>query len=295
MDFKNIKTYPISSRQNKFTIDQMLSLATKVDFSNKELEIVADRMKKARELKRPIVFMMGGAVIKDGCSLLLIDLIEKGYITHLAMNGSVSIHDFEIALIGKTSEDVQSGLVDGSFGMAEETGRLMNSAINCGHAEGRGYGESIAREIGRLDLPFKKYSILYRAYSLGIGITVHVAIGGDIIHQHPICSGEALGATSFEDFKVFTEAVASLENGVLLNVGSAVIMPEVFLKSLTIARNLGSRFSSFTVANFDFLEMYRPKTRVVEWPKSLGAHGYTIIGRHNQTVPALHSLLLLMK
>jgi hypothetical protein len=293
MDFSLIKTYPIGTRQNKFSIDQMIPVKTTVDFNNDQMDLIAERIKKAKALKRPIIFMLGGAVIIDGCSLLLIDLMEKGFITHLAMNGSVSIHDFELALIGKTSEDVQSSLIDGSFGMAEETGRFMNSAINRGYAEGRGYGQSIAMEIGRLDLPFKNYSILYRAYSLGVGITVHVAIGGDIIHQHPSCSGAALGATSYEDFKVFTAAVADLEKGVLLNVGSAVIMPEVFLKSLTIARNLGSRASSFLVANFDFLEMYRPKTRVVEWPKALGAHGCTILGRHNQTIPKLHALLCL--
>ncbi len=291
MDFKKIQTYPIIKRHNKFGIDQMISPGSKVSFFSKELEIVADQIKKARGLGRPIIVMMGGAVIKDGCSLLLIDLMEKGYITFLAMNGSVSIHDFEIALIGKTSEDVQSSLKDGSFGMADETGRYMNSAINKGYAEGLGYGEAIAREIGRLDLPYKNYSVIHRAHELGAGVSVHVAIGGDIIHQHPDCNGAALGATSFEDFRKFTEAIAGLDNGVIINIGSAVIMPEVFLKALTISINLGHRYTSFTVANFDFLEMYRPKTRVIEWPKALGAQGYNVLGRHNQTIPKLHSLL----
>jgi hypothetical protein len=292
MDFIKIQTYPIAKRRNKFNIDQMVPLGSNVSFHNNDLEIVAERMKKAKASGRPIVFMIGGAVIKDGCSLLLIDLMEKGYITFLAMNGSVSIHDFEIALIGKTSEDVQTSLKDGSFGMADETGRYMNSAINKGYAEGLGYGESIALEIGRLDLPYKKYSIIYRAHSLGVGVSVHVAIGGDIIHQHPACNGAALGATSFEDFRKFTESIAGLDNGVAINVGSAVIMPEVFLKALAISVNLGNRYTSFTVANFDFLKMYRPRTRVVEWPQSLGAQGYTVLGRHNQTIPKLHELLV---
>jgi hypothetical protein len=262
-----------------------------VAFHDNELEIVADRIKMAKVAGRPIVVMIGGAVIKDGCSLLLIDLMEKGFITFLAMNGSVSIHDFEIALIGKTSEDVQSSLKDGSFGMADETGRYMNSAINKGYAEGLGYGESIALEIERLDLPYKNYSVIYRAHALGVGVSVHVAIGGDIIHQHPACNGAAVGATSFEDFRKFTEAIAGLDKGVAINIGSAVIMPEVFLKALTISVNLGHGYSSFTVANFDFLEMYRPQTRVVEWPKVLGAQGFNILGRHNQTIPKLHALL----
>lgn len=292
MDFKKIRTYPIAQRRNKFSIDQMITPGSSVSFQNKDLEIVADRIKKAKASGRPIIVMMGGAVIKDGCSLLLIDLMEKGYITFLSMNGSVSIHDFEIALIGKTSEDVQSSLKDGSFGMAEETGRYMNSAINKGYAKGLGYGESIALEIGKLDLPYKKFSIIHRAHSLGIGVSVHVAIGGDIIHQHPSCSGAALGATSFEDFRKFTEAIAGLDKGVALNIGSAVIMPEVFLKALSISVNLGHAYTSFTVANFDFLEMYRPMTRVVEWPKILGAEGYNVSGRHNQTIPKLHELLV---
>lgn len=291
MDFNKIQTYPIARRQNKFSIDQMIVPGSNVSFHNNELEIVADRIKKAKASGRPIIVMMGGAVIKDGCSLLLIDLMEKGYITFLAMNGSVSIHDFEIALIGKTSEDVQTSLKDGSFGMADETGRYMNSAINKGYAEGLGYGESIALEIERLDLPYKNYSILYRAHTLGVGVSVHVAIGGDIIHQHPSCSGAALGATSYEDFRKFTESIAGLDNGVALNVGSAVIMPEVFLKALAISVNLGHCYTSFTVANFDFLDMYRPRTRVVEWPKALGAQGHTVLGRHNQTIPKLHALL----
>jgi hypothetical protein len=291
MDFNKIRTYPIAQRRNKFSIDQMVPLGSNVAFHDNELEIVADRIKMAKVAGRPIVVMIGGAVIKDGCSLLLIDLMEKGFITFLAMNGSVSIHDFEIALIGKTSEDVQSSLKDGSFGMADETGRYMNSAINKGYAEGLGYGESIALEIERLDLPYKNYSVIYRAHALGVGVSVHVAIGGDIIHQHPACNGAAVGATSFEDFRKFTEAIAGLDKGVAINIGSAVIMPEVFLKALTISVNLGHGYSSFTVANFDFLEMYRPQTRVVEWPKVLGAQGFNILGRHNQTIPKLHALL----
>ena len=208
------------------------------------------------------------------------------------MNGSVSIHDFEIAMIGQTSEDVQGSLDDGSFGMAEETGLLMNTAIIKGYKKGKGYGESIAKEIEEQSFKFKEYSLIYHAFKMDVFATVHVAIGGDIIHQHYSCDGAALGATSYEDFKLLTETMSKIDQGVIVNIGSAVIMPEVFLKSLTIARNLGYRYNNFTVANFDFLNMYRPQTRVLEWPKSLGAQGFNILGRHNVTIPALHKLLL---
>jgi hypothetical protein len=291
MDFGKIKTYPIALRKNKFRIEEMIPLDNDRAFESDELKKLSESIRKAKALNRPIICMLGGAVIKEGCSLLLIDLMRRGFLTHLAMNGSVSIHDFEIAMIGQTSEDVQSALNDGSFGMAEETGALMNAAINKGYEEGKGCGLSIAEKIGERAFEFKEYSILYQAQVMHKQTTVHVAIGGDIIHQHPSCNGAAWGAASYEDFKLLTKAMTEIDHGVIINIGSAVIMPEVFLKALTIARNLGYRHNDFTVSNFDFLDMYRPRTRVLEWPQSLGARAYPVHGRHNQTIPQLHRLL----
>jgi len=292
MDFDKIGTYPIASRRNKFTLASMIPLDGRISCDDKQIVDIARRIREAREKGAGVIVMIGGAVIKEGCSLLLIDLMEKGFITHLAMNGSVPIHDFEIAMIGATSEDVEGGLADGSFGMAEETGREINRALARGYAEGKGYGSSIAAHIRRERYPHRDSSVLYQADCLNVGISVHTVIGAEIIHQHPSCDGAALGATSYADFKTFTRAVANLRGGVILNVGSAVVMPEVFLKALTISRNLGFDLGPFTVANFDFLDMYRSRTRVVEWPRSLGARAFDIRGRHNRTIPSLHRLVL---
>jgi deoxyhypusine synthase len=291
MNFNNIKTYPIGLRKNKFSINDMIPVANAISFDSDELKKLSDQIRNAKAIGSPIVFMLGGAVIKEGCSHLIIDLMRNGFITHCAMNGSVSIHDFEIAMIGQTSEDVQGGLDNGSFGMAEETGALMNLAINNGYQEGFGHGQSIAKMIDEQSFRFKESSIIYQASTLNIPTTVHVAIGGDITHQHPTCSGAALGATSYEDFKQLADTMTKIDHGVIVNIGSAVIMPEVFLKALTIARNLGFRPNNFTVGNLDFMDMYRPRTRVIEWPRALGAQAYTIKGRHNQTIPQLHKYL----
>jgi deoxyhypusine synthase len=293
MDFDKIKTYPLASRKNKFSISQMIPLCNEIQFENEALGELALDIMDAKAKSAPIVFMLGGAVIKEGCSALLIDLMKNGFMTHMAMNGSVTIHDFELAFIGETSEDVLGGLFDGSFGMIEETGAHMNAAIIKGYERGKGYGLAIAEKIEELSLKHKEISVVYQAKKMNVKTTVHVAIGGDIIHQHPTCSGAALGATSYEDFKILTETMTTIKNGVVVNIGSAVIMPEVFLKALTIARNLGYRHNEFTVANFDFLDMYRPRTRVLEWPKSLGAKAYYVKGRHSQTIPKLHKLLCL--
>ena len=291
IDYSKIKTYPISERQNKFSIKDLIPLDHSVTINNQALEPVASAINRTKQSGGKVILMMGGAVIKVGCSRLIIDLMEKGFIHHIAGNGAVSIHDFEIAMIGETSEDVERGLEDGAFGMVEETGKHLNQAINDGHCHKIGYGEAVGKAIEMLDLPHKEHSIFYQAYRLGIPITVHVSIGQDIIHQHPTCNGEALGATSFLDFQKITESVSGLANGVLLNFGSAVSMPEVFLKALTIVRNLKIDVREFTTANFDFLDMYRPRTRLLEWPKSLGCQAFDIRANHNESFPALHRLL----
>ncbi|MBS3096375.1 hypothetical protein J4480_02940, partial [Candidatus Woesearchaeota archaeon] len=235
-----------------------------------------------------IILMMGAHVIKVGMSLLVIDLMKKRIITHVAMNGAGPIHDFELALIGETSEYVEQTIEDGTFGMIEETGSILNEAIKEGAKNNYGMGYAVGKKINDLNLPNKGYSILYNAYKLNIPVTVHAAIGTDIIHQHPNCDGAAVGKTSYQDFKIFAESVSRLEDGVILNVGCAVILPEVFLKALTIARNLGYKVENITAANFDMINHYRPRENVVQRPTSLGGKGFIIIERHEKTIPTLH-------
>ncbi|MBN1673793.1 MAG: hypothetical protein JXR37_22285 [Kiritimatiellae bacterium] len=294
MDFTKIKTYPIAQRTNKFRLADMLPLDAPAagDEQDPLLAEVAARIVEARHRGRRVILMIGGAVVKEGCSRLLIDLMARGVIDHVAGNGAVSIHDFELAMIGATSEDVADGLQDGTFGMAEETGRLMNESLKDGAARGIGYGRAVAEKIAEQAFAHRADSLLYNALTLSIPVTIHVAIGGDIVHQHPTCDGAALGATSYSDFRLLIESVAQLADGVLLNIGSAVLLPEVFLKALTIARNLGHDVRGFTTANFDFLDMYRARTRIVEWPRVLGCRGYDVRGPHRKTLPALHRLVL---
>jgi len=212
-------------------------------------------------------------------------------IKHIAMNGAGPIHDFEIAYQGATSEYVEKNIENGTFGMAEETGRYMNEAIIEGSRLNMGLGEAIGKKILDMDLKYKQYSIVATAYSLGVPLTVHSAIGTEIIHQHPSCDGAAIGKTTYEDFKRITDSISKLERGVVINLGSAVILPEVFLKAFTIARNLGYEIKNFTAANLDMIDHYRPRVNVVERPTSLGGKGYIIIGKHQQTVPTLYNII----
>lgn len=292
IDYHKIKTYPIRERRNKFSIKDMIPLDSGIDLQSEELRQLARLIADAKAKDAKVIVMIGGAVVKVGCSALLIDLIRRGIIDHIALNGGASIHDFEIAMIGATSEDVPNGLKDGSFGMATETLTYMNAALNSGYKKNEGYGLSIGRKVAELDFPHKNLNILYNAMIQNIPGTVHIAIGGDIIHQHPDCDGAALGKTSFLDFQRLIESVARLTGGVLLNIGSAVNLPEVFLKALTMVRNLEYDVRDFTTANFDFLNMYRPRTRIVEWPQVLGGQGFDIRGNHAETVPTLHKYIL---
>lgn len=292
IDYHKIKTYPIRERRNKFNIKNMIPLDSGIDLQSEELRRLARLIADAKAKDAKVIVMIGGAVVKVGCSALLIDLIRRGIIDHIALNGGASIHDFEIAMIGATSEDVPNGLKDGSFGMATETLTYMNAALNSGYKKNEGYGLSIGRKVAELDFPHKNLNILYNAMIQNIPGTVHIAIGGDIIHQHPDCDGAALGKTSFLDFQRLIESVARLTGGVLLNIGSAVNLPEVFLKALTMVRNLEYDVRDFTTANFDFLNMYRPRTRIVEWPQVLGGQGFDIRGNHAETVPTLHKYIL---
>lgn len=290
LDFTKIRTIPIRQRKNKLKLIDIIKPESNIIMplnSNNFNELI-ERIKKAIDENKPIILMMGAHVLKTGMSLLIIDLMKKGVISHIAMNGAGPIHDFEIALIGETSEYVEQTIEDGTFGMTEETGKMLNDAIKDGARNNQGMGYAIGKKIAELNLPNKEYSILYWAYKLSIPLTVHVAIGTDIIHQHPSCDGAAIGKASYNDFRTFAESVSRLEGGVLLNIGCAVVLPEVFLKSLTIARNLGFDVRNITTANIDMIDHYRPRQNVVTRPTSLGGKGFIIIEKHQVTVPSLH-------
>ena len=289
LNFSKIKTIPIRQRKNKARLSDLIKPEdSKELFNSKDFDELAERIIDAYKNKKQIILMMGAHVIKVGMSLLIIDLMKKGIVNHVAMNGAGPIHDFELALIGETSEYVEKTIEDGTFGMIEETGSILNEAIKEGAKNNYGMGYAVGKKINDLNLPNKGYSILYNAYKLNIPVTVHAAIGTDIIHQHPNCDGAAVGKTSYQDFKIFAESVSRLEDGVILNVGCAVILPEVFLKALTIARNLGYKVENITAANFDMINHYRPRENVVQRPTSLGGKGFIIIERHEKTIPTLH-------
>ena len=237
--------------------------------------------------------MMGAHVVKVGLSPLIVDLLNRGVITHVAMNSAASIHDVETAMWGHTSEDVAVNLMDGTFGMSKETGDFINLALEKGMTESdAGYGETLGRKILDLKGKYRSVSILASCYKLGVPVTVHAAIGTDIIHQQPTMNGAATGEMSFRDFKVFVRSIQGLINGgVVLNFGSAVIMPEVFLKALTVARNLGFKAKGFTTANFDMIKQYRPQMNVVERPTQRYGHGYNFIGHHEIMFPLLAAMI----
>lgn len=254
---------------------------------------VVDAIAAAARDRRGVIVMLGGHVVKTGLAPILLDLMRRGVVTHVAMNGSGAIHDYEIARFGATSEDVAAGLRDGTFGMAEETGREMNDAFVRGAERQEGMGDCLARALqeadARAELAQPELSILLGARRLGVGATVHAAIGAEIIHQHPAADGAAIGDTSHRDFRRLSHAVLQLDRGgVVLNVGSAVIMPEVFLKALTIARNLNDgRPNDFVACDLDMLRHYRPRMNVVQRPTLHGGVGYEITGHHEIMVPLL--------
>ncbi len=233
--------------------------------------------------------MLGGHIVKTGLAPVLIELLRRGIVTHVAMNGSAAIHDYEVARFGATSEDVAAGLQDGTFGMAEETGREMNEAFICGMAEGLGMGETLGIALEGASLANPELSLLLAARRLGVPLTVHAALGAEIIHQHPAASGAAIGDTSHRDFRRLAHSLASIDDGgVVLNLGSAVIMPEVFLKALTIARNLGEgKPQGFTTVDLDMQRHYRPRVNVVQRPTLQSGKGYEITGHHEIMVPLL--------
>lgn len=305
IDLKKVKTYPIVDRRNLVKLSDLVHPGNTIPLMvSDDLDQVVAAILKARQDGRPVIWNMGAHVIKCGLGPLLIDLMEKGIITHLSGNGAVSIHDTELAMIGETSEDVATSIEDGSFGMAFETGEVIYRALRRGVMDGLGYGESLGRLITEEKMPHRDISVLSAAYRLKIPMTIHVTIGADIIHQHPHSDFGVLGEATGRDFKIFCASVTSLEGGVFMNFGSAVTGAEVFLKALSIARNLGYSVSKFTTANFDLIPLagnyhsgvgkaepeyyYRPRKNIVNRPVSMGGHGYHIQGDHMETVPTLH-------
>ena len=310
-DRSRLRLRPLSERKHDMDLAYVLSLDdAHQTFDHPSLDIVADRVRAARKNDRPVILIMGAHVIKMGVSRHIIDLMERGLITHVAMNGAGPIHDYELALIGATTERVAHYIREGAFGLWEETGEL-NTVIRKAAQDGTGMGEAIGQRIMEGDFPYREISIFAAGYRLRIPVTVHVGVGYDIIHEHPSCDGAALGAASYTDFLVFAQTITGLEGGVMLNVGSAVMGPEVYLKALSMARNVahqeGRQIAHFTTAVFAVRELgdytseagksdpryyYRPFKTILVRTVSDGGESYYIQGDHRVTVPNLRHRLI---
>jgi hypothetical protein len=306
LDLSGLKTIPIQARGGKVRVEHFAkpvgraaSVSALIDSLPKilaadSLRAVIEAISEARAKRRMILWGLGGHVIKCGLAPILLDLMHRGYATAFALNGAAAIHDFEIAIAGQTSEDVEAVLPDGRFGMAEETGREFNAALGSSADSKHGFGESIGRHLEKIADPnFAASSLQYESYRLGMPVTVHVAIGTDTPHAHPVAQGDAIGRATHHDFRLLCSLVKDLnDGGVYLNVGSAVLLPEVFLKAVSIVRNLGHPLANFTTVNFDFLQHYRPRVNVVERPHArAGGHGYSITGHHEIMIPLLAAAL----
>ena len=311
MDFNKIKMDSARDRINLVTLENLMRPGETIvePWNPPEFAELVKRIKLAKANNSPIILSMGAHVIKNGLSRYLIELMQHGFITHLASNGAGSIHDFELCWLGGTSEDVPTAIEDGSFGMWDETCTWMNEALKQGAASGCGYGEALARYIDNnlKRFPYTSDCVLYQAHKLGIPATYHIALGTDIIHQHPDCDFGAIGKTSGVDFHRMCESVARLDGGVFLNFGSGVIGPEVFLKALSIARNLGYHTFNITTANFDLVDLgdyrskigyddplyyYRPRKNIVNRPTSQGGKGWHFTVDHKISLPNLYSQLI---
>jgi hypothetical protein len=306
LELDKVKTYPLASRTSKVKLDDFArALSDEASLGEfleglpnvlavQTLRKIVERMQRARELRKPIIWGMGGHVIKTGLAPLIIDLMRRGFASAIAANGSVLVHDAEIAMNGSTSEDVDATLSEGVFGGADETGRLLNRAAKEGAADQIGLGEAVGRSLVKMKPQHQKYSLLCAAYESKVPFTIHLTIGGDITHFHPTADGAALGTATHTDFKLLAELVRRMDGGgVYLNVGSAVVLPEVFLKCVTLVHNLGHPLSNITTANFDFIQSYRPLTNVVRRPTEKGAgEGFSITGHHELTIPLLAAMLI---
>ncbi len=301
LDLDGVQTYPLASRPSKVTIkdfaEPINEQSSLKDFLHslpnilavRSLRELAGRIRRASAINKPIIWGIGGHVIKTGMSPVIIDLMRRGFVSAVAANGSVLVHDAEIAMVGSTSEDVDASLGPGAFGGADETGKLLGEAARDGARDSLGLGEATSRALLKLNPPHQNQSLLCAAYEARIPFTAHVTIGADIAHFHASADGASLGATTHTDFRLLAEMVRRMDGGgVYLNIGSAVVLPEIFLKAVTLVRNLGHTLADITTANFDFIQSYRPLTNVVRRPTADGAgRGYTITGHHELTIPLL--------
>lgn len=304
ISLSKVKTYSLMQRKSKVSVNDFAgpwnkqgSILKWLDslpniLCARDLKEILKEMVKAVSANKMMLLGMGAHPIKVGLSPIIIDLMERKILKGIAMNGAGIIHDFEIAIVGHTSEDVAEELRNGRFGMAEETGKFLNIAISEGHKKGMGLGRSIGSMLIKEGFPYNKYSILAKAFELDIPVTVHVAMGTDIIHMHPDVDPAAIGSTSHKDFLLFARLVSQLEHGIFINLGSAVIIPEVFLKALSLVRNLGYNIYKFTAINMDFISQYRSLTNVVQRPTMEGGKGFNLIGHHEIMFPLIMSLLL---
>jgi hypothetical protein len=305
LDLTGVRTYPLARRKSTVALRDFarphvrggsfaafLRGLPRILGGSVRMALIADIL-RARSRGKPILWGIGAHVLKVGLSPVLIDLMERGLLTGLALNGAGIVHDFELAVAGRTSEDVAAGLGGGEFGMARETGEEINRAITLGDAQGLGLGAALGRYLEGRRPPHLGVSLLAAAHRLGLPATVHVAVGTDIVHMHPSCDPAALGRTTHLDFRTFAAQVARLGGGgVYLNVGSAVLLPEVFLKAVTLARNLGRKLKDFSTANLDFIQSYRPNVNVVERPTRGVGRGYRLTGHHELLLPLLAAALV---
>jgi hypothetical protein len=305
LDLHGVKTYPLADRKSQVTVSAFArphvagqGMGAFLDSLPRVLAVetlrrVAADIQRARTLERPIIWGLGAHVLKVGLSPILIDLMERGLVTAVALNGAGIVHDFELAVAGHTSEDVAAGIGAGEFGMAQETGEEINRAIVEGDAAGLGLGAALGAYLERRRPPHVAISVLASARRLGVPVTVHVAFGTDIVHMHPACDPAAVGRATHLDFRILAEVVSRLGGGgVYLNVGSAVLLPEVFLKAVTLARNLGHEIADFATVNMDFIQSYRPNTNVVERPTRGVGRGYSLTGHHEIMLPLLAAALI---
>jgi len=303
IDTSKIISYSIKGRESKVRVKDFSKPHQKggsfQDFFSSLPNILAARHFKeviasvvqARRDNRPVMLGMGAHSIKVGLNPVIIDLMERGIVTSLSLNGAGIIHDFELALIGQTSEDVDKEILSGAFGMAEETGSMLNHAVSSAGKD-EGIGAAVGRMIQAGDFPYKNMSLLAAGQRLGVPVTVHIAIGTDIIHMHPSFDGRATGEAAHRDFLTFCSLVSELEGGVYINLGSAVLLPEIFLKAVTLVRNLGHSLQHFTTVNMDFVQHYRPNTNVVRRPTQGGGRGFAITGHHEIMLPLLAAAII---
>lgn len=304
ISLKKVKTFSLSGRKSKVSVRTFSEVHKKGDsfseflrnlpdaYAVSDFRAVVASLVDARRNKRPVILGMGAHPVKLGLSPIIIDLMKRGIITAVATNGACVIHDFEIAMAGHTSEDVGPELCTGRFGMAKETGRGLNLAINRGVKRGHGIGKLIGEHISKGTFRFKMKSIFCQAYELGIPTTVHVAMGTDIIHMHPEADGAAIGKGSMIDFRLLASVIADLEGGVYINLGSAVMLPEVFLKALNVARNLGNKVENITTVNMDFIQHYRPKENVLRRPTMICGRNFALTGHHEIMLPLLAAAVI---